>query len=328
MNGYVSETRPGEPGHVWDSGATSFEVHQAIIALENESSLYPRKEKTEKELITLAAKFAMVKITSGAQSRELRKLWMEHVVDDTVYDEYAALSLMRPDDNRINLPPATSYTFSKEAYTKVKDLMVKAGGKYSKNGFTFKKGTDGQDILRRLLQGEELNDKKKFQFFATPTELADIVRKEACIGTRDTVLEPSAGHGSLLDGVQAGTIHCCELNEDNRAVLYDKGYELVGDDFLEYDPAVRYDVIIANPPFTKNQDIKHVRHMYDLLDAGGRLVSIMATGWKTGQTKLQTEFRSWLESTDHKVIDIEAGAFRSSGTQVATCIVVVDKGLI
>ena len=30
-----------------------------------------------------------------------------------------------------------------------------------------------------------------------------------------------------------------------------------------------------NPPFTHHQDIDHVRHAYDLLDAGGVLVAIM-----------------------------------------------------
>ena len=53
----------------------------------------------------------------------------------------------------------------------------------------------------------------------------------------------------------------------------------MGDDFLnpsEWATAFKYDRIIANPPFTKNQDIDHVMQMWNFLKPGGRIVSIMS----------------------------------------------------
>jgi hypothetical protein len=82
---------------------------------------------------------------------------------------------------------------------------------------------------------------------------------------------------------------------------------------------------VANPPFSKNQDIDHVMKMYDLLKKGGRLVSIMSSHWKTSKNKKETEFREFIKKTKATVKDVEAGAFKQSGTNVATVIVVIDK---
>lgn len=56
-----------------------------------------------------------------------------------------------------------------------------------------------------------------------------------------------------------------------------------------------YDRIIMNPPFSNRQDAKHVQHAYGLLNAGGRLVSIMGEGVFFGQDKAAVDFRNWLE---------------------------------
>jgi 16S rRNA G1207 methylase RsmC len=36
-------------------------------------------------------------------------------------------------------------------------------------------------------------------------------------------------------------------------------------DFLDYNDET-FDKIIANPPFSKSQDVKHILHMYELLN--------------------------------------------------------------
>jgi hypothetical protein len=51
-----------------------------------------------------------------------------------------------------------------------------------------------------------------------------------------------------------------------------------------------------NPPFEKGQDIEHVRHAYDQLKPGGRVVAIMSEGPFFRSDKKATEFRDWLES--------------------------------
>jgi 16S rRNA G1207 methylase RsmC len=36
-------------------------------------------------------------------------------------------------------------------------------------------------------------------------------------------------------------------------------------DFLDYSMDT-FDKIVANPPFSKSQDVKHILHMYELLN--------------------------------------------------------------
>jgi len=36
-------------------------------------------------------------------------------------------------------------------------------------------------------------------------------------------------------------------------------------DFLDYNDE-NFDKIVANPPFSKSQDVKHILHMYELLN--------------------------------------------------------------
>ncbi len=65
-----------------------------------------------------------------------------------------------------------------------------------------------------------------------------------------------------------------EINPSLREILEMKGYNVVASDFLDYGG--EYDVIVMNPPFEKLQDIDHVRHAFDLLTEGGRLVAVMS----------------------------------------------------
>jgi 16S rRNA G1207 methylase RsmC len=87
----------------------------------------------------------------------------------------------------------------------------------------------------------------------------------------------------------------------------------------------KYDRIIANPPFTNNQDIDHIRQMYDFLKPGGRVVSIASKHWTFSNNKKETEFRDWLDKVNAEVQDVDAGAFKESGTNISTCIIIINK---
>lgn len=224
--------------------------------------------------------------------------------------------------NRLELP--SDEVFSN--YAQVKKTLIQAGGKYKKCGFEFA-SNDPQDIKDKLCGGEEINDKKKFQFFATPTPLAEELVRMAEIEPHHRCLEPSAGHGAISDLVQAKAGNCTvvELMPENAAVLKSKGYEVAEGDFLKMDFPERFDRIIANPPFTKNQDIDHVLHMYEFLDSGGLLVSVMSKSWVDGTQKKQTAFREWLDSVDAVITEVAAGEFKESGTNIATVLVEIRK---
>ena len=68
----------------------------------------------------------------------------------------------------------------------------------------------------------------------------------------ETILEPSAGKGAIARYIM--DCDCVESNEENRKYLSKHGYNLVGNDFLTFNQ--EYDVIIANPPFSKQQALK------------------------------------------------------------------------
>jgi len=218
----------------------------------------------------------------------------------------------------------------RKLYQDVAKALELIGGKWKGGkvaGFVF--ATDPTDLLYEIANGEKRNLKKEFQFFATPEELADRLVAYADLKSTDRILEPSAGQGAIIKAINKATSsipYCYELMEVNRIILNKSGllFHFIGNDFLD-DYEWVYDKIIANPPFAKNQDIDHLLKMYEHLCDGGRLVCIMSNSWVNGSQKKQKEFREWLESVNADIIDIDAGAFKESGTMVGGKIVIINK---
>ncbi len=212
-------------------------------------------------------------------------------------------------------------------YPKVKAHLLKAGGKYKKCGFEF--GKCAQEIKDRLVGGEKVNDKKKFQFFPTPEPLAKRMVEMADIQDDDYILEPSAGQGSIAGLLPMKHLFLVELNPDNTAILLGDGYKVKEADFLTLtaEKFGTVDKIVANPPFTKNQDVDHIRHMYSLLNPKGRIVTIASCSWLQGSQKKQVAFREWLDEIGATIEELPAGTFKESGTQIPTTLITIDKGV-
>lgn len=240
-------------------------------------------------------------------------------------DVLESLKKMIVNGNRLDLP--TDEQFAN--YPAVKKVLVTAGGKYNKSGFIFKE--DAQAILDRLTGGEVINDKKKFQFFATPPELANRLVELAGVEPGDRVLEPSAGQGAISSIVKDITRDCVmvELMHENVQILGEAGNDVIESDFLDLDTDQigKFDKIVANPPFTKNQDIAHIKHMYGFLVPGGKLVSVASPSWMFGEQQKQVAFRNWVEDVGGTVTELEAGAFKQSGTNVSSVIVEIERQL-
>lgn len=235
-----------------------------------------------------------------------------------------SINKMIVNGNRLELPTDEQLA----NYPAVKKALTLAGGKYKKCGFLFT--DDAQNVKDRLVGGEAINDKKKFQFFPTPKAVVDLIIKRACITCDMTVLEPSAGQGAIVDAIAEIGAHTSmiELMPENIKVLNRKyDIDLIPTDFLKVKPEdhIKYERIVANPPFTKNQDIDHVLHMYKFLGGDGLLVSIMCKSWINGSQKKQVAFREWLDSVGAIVTDIKAGEFKESGTNIATVLVEIRK---
>lgn len=218
-------------------------------------------------------------------------------------------------------------------YGDVRKAFLNAGAEYKRNTFVFP--NDAQPYIDRLMGGESVNIKKEFQFFATPPHLAEEMAAFIMNGfdaEKMTILEPSAGQGALVkaclnfDDRNQMIVHAYELMDINRAVLGKiKDCIVLGDDFLTADVPGNFDRIIANPPFNKNQDIDHIRKMYQVCKKGGRIVTIASKHWQISKNKKETDFREWLEEIGAVIDDIEAGEFSESGTKIATCMIIIDK---
>lgn len=214
-------------------------------------------------------------------------------------------------------------------YVKLQKKLEGIGGKWNRKskGFLFSK--DPSKLLGRVKEGEKINLKKQYQFFETPKEVVELMVNEIEDLMISTMLEPSAGQGALIKPINEHVdVHYCELNPDNVEIIESLNYPKVshiGDDFMNLDITNKYDLVFANPPFTKGQYCTHIKKMHEHLNDGGRLVSIAPIGFKTASVNPQKGFADWLELVDARVVDIPPKSFKSSGTMIDTCIIVINK---
>lgn len=218
----------------------------------------------------------------------------------------------------------------RKVYQDVAKSLELIGGKWKGGkiaGFVFNE--DPTHLLAQIANGETRNLKKEFQFFGTPDHLADRLVELAEILPNSEVLEPSAGQGAIVKAIHRGT-HLARTVWGYEAMAVNQtflskiiGFRLLGDDFLTCDTS--FDRIVANPPFAKNQDIDHIRKMYECLKPGGKLVTIAGTHWRLSSNKKETAFREWLGEVNSDIEDVPAGEFKDSGTTIATVIIAINK---
>lgn len=113
------------------------------------------------------------------------------------------------------------------------------------------------------------------EFFPTP--LSVITRMLQGLDLKQKlILEPSAGAGDIVDFISGlrynCKIYCCEVNPDLQFTLQGKGYKLVHDDFLSYQPLHDFDLIVMNPPFSNGDE--HLLHAWEILK-GGDIVCLL-----------------------------------------------------
>ncbi|MCD0253077.1 DUF3560 domain-containing protein [Xanthomonas campestris pv. campestris] len=124
------------------------------------------------------------------------------------------------------------------------------------------------------------------ELFPTPATVAARMAELAGLKNGDTVLEPSAGTGALLDAVKATghslRIVAVEKNHDlarRLATAYEDA-RVIAVDFLTLTPEQlgTFAAVVMNPPFANAIDIEHIKHARTFLQPGGRLVAICAGG--------------------------------------------------
>jgi len=194
------------------------------------------------------------------------------------------------------------------------------------------KGTGLSEEQKRSLQIKELERKfigsKIPGFFPTPETLAAQIVELANIQPGDTILEPSAGLGHIADQIKAdhpgNELLCVEINHSLFEALKAKGHLVQNGDFLNMlndTESLKFDKIIMNPPFENLQDVEHVKHAFQLLNGGGRLVAIMANNKHRSPEFLQMVER--YGTIEENPAGSFASVFRPTG--VSTVTVILDK---
>lgn len=219
-------------------------------------------------------------------------------------------------------------------YSKVNAALAALGGRWSRGQRAHVFDSDPAERIRQIIDdGAFTNLKQVYQFFETPPDVAARLVELAEPRSDEQILEPSAGRGRIVEAI---------LLEDPRvaidAVELDPAHALVLQalrctvycpvDFLGFQVDSLYDRVIANPPFSKQQDVAHVTRMIELTRPYGRVVSVMCgTALERGTRKTEA-FRSLLDRQSRwDVEELPAGTFAESGTDVRSIILTVDKGV-
>lgn len=199
------------------------------------------------------------------------------------------------------------------------------GGKIS--GFVF--DSDPTALLNQIANGEKRNIKKEFQYFATPQHLAKRMVDIAAIEEYELILEPSAGQGAIINAIHQKhniLVHYCELMDINKSFLSKiPNTTFLKENFLLLNTPNLFHKIIANPPFSNNQDIKHIIHMWKTLAIGGTIVTISSRHWEFSNNKEETEFRKFIYDNNAYVEVLPANTFKESGTSIETNLIIINK---
>jgi hypothetical protein len=109
----------------------------------------------------------------------------------------------------------------------------------------------------------------------TPVEIAQVMLRIAWIGRLTTLLEPSAGDGTIAFAARdAGArVTCVELNDGMAAGLRAFGFVTHHADFLKQMPCKigRFERIVMNPP---RNAVAHIQHAVQFLRPQGFLVAL------------------------------------------------------
>lgn len=167
------------------------------------------------------------------------------------------------------------------------DTLIEAKAALLEPGYEYLQESDKElqksSIPLRLLPAVDS------EFYPTPAALAGQLLSGVDWDQVDSVLEPNAGMGNLIDYAQRciygyyrksnygkrelDDVDCVELDPNLRAILISKGYRVVHDDFLDYHTRKRYSLILMNPPFSNGE--MYLLHAIGICASGGQIACIL-----------------------------------------------------
>lgn len=216
---------------------------------------------------------------------------------------------------------------SQKDYAQVKTLLNRIGGVWNKQNqnFDFKKCP--QSLIDRLLSvgSRRLN---QFHFYPTPEEVFEYFKVHTPLkyfgAARQSVrtLEPSCGEGSLIRqllkfGEEEGRnfiVEGYDIDPLNVIFCQESGLNVTQADFLKVVPTNTFEMVVMNPPFMKDEFIKHIKHAQKFLTTDGILISVVPTKWISDH--IDHESRHWLfeQAQIESSGDLDSGNFYEPGT--------------
>lgn len=233
----------------------------------------------------------------------------------------------RFEGNKVYLP---NVQLDRKLYTQINAIFAELKGEWSRKEKAHVFPSDPREKLGILVAQEKLVDKQKFfQAYFTPPELAKRVVELAEIEPHHIILEPSCGEGALVDEivkVKHAFIDVCEINNEFLNVLAAKNYPTIRDiypqDFLDLEYCapwdLKYDRVISNPPYNKNQWLTHSIWAYNFVKEGGRLVCILPNSIHSNK-----KFQDFVIDKRWEFQKVEAKTFED--TDIETNIVTILK---
>lgn len=242
---------------------------------------------------------------------------------------------------RLRLPG----TLPRDVYEELAEAFKRIGGRWVRRGSKREDGApagffefpeESEDLVQAVITTGRKPPKNPTSLFPSPPEVVDRIIELADLGAATLAgeyrfLEPHAGRGAIADRIRALFPTCpldlIEILDLNLHVLRRKGYAPIAGDFLHFDPGPVYDRILANPPFSLSGAPlayqEHIRHAWQLLSSRGILVSVIPAYIPRAGSDARA-FERWIADRG-EIEELPAGSFRSSGTNVATGLICLDK---
>ena len=173
------------------------------------------------------------------------------------------------------------------------------------------------------------------EFYPTPNELAEKMASLVDMERVSFVLEPSAGKADLLKALKNRctwrfrseydySVDCIEKDENLRSLLKGEKYNVVYDDFLDFNTYKCYDLIIMNPPFSNGD--KHLLKAISLIKYSGQIVCLLnAETIRNPYSNTRRELVRKLEELNAKIEYLE-GSFAQAErkTMVEVALIYID----
>lgn len=163
-------------------------------------------------------------------------------------------------------------------------------------------------------------------FFPTPAPVIARMFEAADVRPGHEVLEPEAGTANIASEARArgAIVQCVEIVPKLAERLREMNFNVACADFLEMDPAHpqagRYDRVLMNPPFENRQDEQHIKHAFEFLKPGGRLVAVCTV-------MTAARMSGWAAERGGYVETLPEGAFKCSErpTGVNTSLLIAER---